>query len=67
MTVTVEADAAVGWLPSVDGIGTAALATTSARRSPTDPLASLLTVTPADLDEVFDEAAVLCPAPWSAP
>lgn len=68
MTVIVEADAAVGWLPpGVAGIGTAAFATTSARRSPTDPLASLLTATLADLDEVLDEAAVRCPVPWSAP
>jgi len=68
VTVIVEADAAVGWLPpGVAGIGTAAFATASARRSSTDPLGSLLTATPADLDEVFDEAAAVCPVPWSAP
>lgn len=64
MTVTVKADTAVGWLPPGGaGIGTAAFATTSARRSPTDPLTSLLAASPADLDEVSDEAAVLCPVP----
>lgn len=51
VTVIVEADANVGW-PQ-------ASRRTSARRSPTDRLPSLLTTIPATLDEVFDKAGVL--------